>query len=275
MSGFSGDWLSAREPVDLRARNATVRDAFLTHLSVRKAADRSRPLVLLDLGAGTGATLRALAPHIAEPHAWRLAEHDPALIARARALIGEEQTRVEILETDLAAGVPEALLEGVDGVTTSAFLDLVSPGWISAFARQLAARRLPFLAMLTYDGRQSLEPADPLDETIREAMNAHQRGDKGFGAALGPQAADLSREVFQEAGFRVVEGASDWEAEPDEEAFQSMLVDGWVDAARDMAGDMGIDPEALSAWHARRRQDIVARHLVTRVGHRDLAALPV
>ena len=109
MSGFSGDWLSAREPVDLRARNATVRDAFLTHLAVRKGSDPTRPLVLLDLGAGTGATLRALAPHIAAPQAWRLAEHDPALIARARALIGEEQTHIEIVEADLAAGVPEAL----------------------------------------------------------------------------------------------------------------------------------------------------------------------
>ncbi|MBL6430807.1 MAG: hypothetical protein HPM95_04840 [Alphaproteobacteria bacterium] len=84
--------------------------------------------MLLDLGAGTGATLRALAPHIAAPQAWRLAEHDPALITRARALIGEEQTHIEIVETDLAAGVPEALLEGVDGSPPRRFSIWCRPG---------------------------------------------------------------------------------------------------------------------------------------------------
>ncbi|WP_051241689.1 class I SAM-dependent methyltransferase [Stappia stellulata] len=271
MSGFSGDWLSAREPVDLRARNAKVRDAFFNHLAVRRSSDPSRPLALLDLGAGTGATLRALAPHVATPQAWRLAEHDPALIARARTLMDGQEMPVEIVETDLATGVPEALLDGIDGVTTSAFLDLVSAGWISAFARQLAAHRLPFLAMLTYDGRLSLAPADPLDESIREAMNTHQHGDKGFGAALGPQASDLTREAFQQVNFRVVEGPSDWEAERGEQAFQSMLVDGWVEAARDMA----VDADSLARWHERRRGEIAAQELVTRVGHRDLACLPV
>ncbi|MBL6430808.1 MAG: hypothetical protein HPM95_04845 [Alphaproteobacteria bacterium] len=54
-----------------------------------------------------------------------------------------------------------------------------------------------------------------------------------------------------------------------------MLVDGWVEAARDMAADMAIDADALSRWHARRRGEIAARALRHQVGHRDLAALPV
>ncbi|SDU48937.1 class I SAM-dependent methyltransferase [Stappia sp. ES.058] len=266
MSGFSGDWLSAREPVDLRARNANVRDAFVADVTARSATG---PIRLLDLGAGTGATLRAFAPHVATPQAWRLAEYDPALIARARTLFSGERD-IEVVEADLADGVPEALLEGVDAVTTSAFLDLVSAEWVAALARQLAGRRLPFLAMLSYDGRLSLAPSDPLDESIRAAMNAHQHGDKGFGPALGPQAADHTRDVFQAAGFRVVEGASDWEAERHEQAFQSMLVDGWAGAAREMA----VDADELSRWHERRRHEIETERLVTRVGHRDLAALP-
>lgn len=267
MSGFDADWLSAREPVDLRARNVAVREAFVAFLARRHGAG---PVTLLDLGAGTGATLRALKSHLPMPCRWRLAEYDPALIAAARAHPGDADSQVEIIETDLAGGLSDDLLAGVDAVTTSAFLDLVSATWVDALAERLAAHGLPFLAMLSYDGRMTLTPADPLDAPVRAAMNAHQRGDKGFGPALGPSAADHTRETFARHGFGVEDGASDWIARPEETAFQEMLVGGWVEAAR----DMGVDVQALETWHTLRRAQIAAGELVTRVGHRDLAALP-
>jgi hypothetical protein len=267
MSGFSTDWLAAREPVDLRARNTTVRDAFLAFLTENS---RASPLRLLDLGAGTGATARALAPHCPQDTIWRFAEHDPALIAEAERRATADGLVIETVSADLSAGLPASLLEGVDGVTTSAFLDLVSGGWTAALAATLRASRLPFLAMLTFDGRQSLSPTDPLDGRIEAAMRTHQGRDKGFGPALGPDAHTHAVETFAQAGFLVTQGPSDWEALPGEAAFQKMLVDGWAGAAR----ETGAPDADISRWQALRHDQIAAGRLVTRVGHRDLAALP-
>lgn len=270
MSGFSGDWLSAREPADLRARNAAVREAFLDHLEARARKKGDAPLVILDLGAGTGATMRALHPHLRFPTSWRLAEHDPALMALAGEMAERDGLAAEIVAADLAPGLPAELLSGIDAVTTSAFLDLVSAGWIDGLAQTLATRGLPFLAMLTYDGRQSLEPAHPFDETVRGGMLAHQGSDKGFGPALGPKAHAHAAAAFRKAGLHVEEGAADWEALAGESAFQTMLVEGWAEAAR----ETGADAADVEAWLSLRLEQIRSGELVTRVGHFDLAALP-
>ena len=270
MSGFSGDWLSAREPADLRARNAAVREAFLDHLEARARRKGDAPLVILDLGAGTGATMRALHPHLRLPTSWRLAEHDPALMALAADMAERDGLAAEIVAADLAPGLPAGLLDGIDAVTTSAFLDLVSAQWIDGLAETLATRGLPFLAMLTYDGRQALEPEHPFDETVHAAMRAHQGSDKGFGPALGPKAHAHAAAAFRKAGLQVTDGAADWEALPGETAFQTMLVEGWAQAA----GETGADAAALESWLALRLEQIPAGELVTRVGHFDLAALP-
>ena len=91
----------------------------------------------------------------------------------------------------------EAALDGpVDLVTTSALLDLVSDEWLQRFVVETAARRLPVYAALSYDGRIEMTPADAADEKIIAAVNAHQRTDKGFGPALGPDGgADGDRAV--------------------------------------------------------------------------------
>lgn len=275
MSGFSGDWLAAREPADLRARNADVRAAFCAHLRETSETRGNRPLRVLDLGAGTGATMRALSPHLGMPHLgvsvrWRLAEHDPALIALARDLAARDGHEAEVVAADLSQGVSKDLLAGVDAVTTSAFLDLVSAGWIDGLAETLKRAGLPFLAMLTYDGRQSLDPEHPFDETVRAAMAAHQGGDKGFGAALGPAAHAHAAARFRGQGYRIIEGRSDWQALTEESAFQTMLVEGWAQAAR----ETGASASEVESWLELRLTQIADAHLIARVGHRDLAALP-
>lgn len=269
MSGFSADWLAAREPVDLRARNADVRRAFTEALAARRAT-LERPLRVLDLGAGTGATLRALAAHLPPDTGWRFAEHDPVLIARALELADRDGHAVEAVQADLSQGLDDALLDGVDAVTTSAFLDLVSAAWIDGLAEALARHRLPFLAMLTFDGRQGARPSHPLDAAIEAAMQSHQGRDKGFGPALGPGAHGHALAAFAAAGLRTHEGRSDWEALPGETVFQTLLVEGWAQAAR----ETGLDDAAVGEWLALRRDQIAAGGLVTMVGHHDLAALP-
>lgn len=76
MNGFAADWLALREPVDAAARDPD--------LARRFAAILPRPARLADLGAGTGANARVLAPLIGGDQAWLLVEPDPVLRAAQR-----------------------------------------------------------------------------------------------------------------------------------------------------------------------------------------------
>lgn len=265
MSGFSSEWLSLRAPVDARARNEEVTSAFLERLP------QDRPVRIVDLGSGTGATVTALAPRVAAKQRWTLLDNDEALLqiasGRAAEIAGLE---IETAVTDLSRGIDASAIEDADAVTTSAFLDLVSAEWIDALVAALAERRLPFLAFLTYDGRASLDPPHAFDETIRLAMNRHQKTDKGLGAALGPDAAQYALQRFIAAGYTVVAGASDWQASAEETAFQAALLDGWANAAL----EIGEDETRVKHWREERQRQLDSGGLTSMVGHIDFAAFP-
>jgi SAM-dependent methyltransferase len=89
MSGFSSDWLALREPADGAARSQAL------VASVADFASSAKSLTVLDLGAGTGSTLRALAPHLPTAQRWMLVDHDASLVAAGRRILAEwaEATR--------------------------------------------------------------------------------------------------------------------------------------------------------------------------------------
>ncbi len=266
MSGFSAEWLDVREPLDARARNPGIlaRAAAL-------CAELSAPRIT-DLASGTGSTLRAMQPVLPADQVWRLTDHDRTLIetAHARAHAEFPELNVETLQADLAHGIEPLLDEPVDLLTTSAFLDLVSADWLDGLVAAVAARRIPFYAALTYDGRISCQPEHPLDDTVRAAVNRHQYGDKGFGPALGPRAVLQAVKRFEAAGFSVDFAPSDWEAEPADAAFQHALVDGWAQAALDMDVPAG----EVSNWQSARRAAIADGHSHITVSHHDFLAVP-
>ena len=118
------------------------------------------------------------------------------------------------VEADLNRDFEMVLGGTIDLVTTSALLDLVSEAWLQRFVREAAARSLPVYSALSYDGRTEIVPTDELDEAIIAAVNAHQRGDKGFGPALGPIAAQTAIARFESSGYSVVHGQAEWIAGP-------------------------------------------------------------
>lgn len=266
MSGFSPDWLALRAPADDRARARSARDAALATLRGQPA-----PLIV-DLACGTGSTVRALTPHLGTGQRWRLVDHDPDLLAHAKEECGKLEGigPVQTMACDLACDT-HGPLAGAHLVTTSAFLDLVSHAWLTRLVEALAGRDLPFYAALTYDGRLSCDPPHALDETVRHLVNLHQKGEKGFGPALGPDAAQKAWDLFGATGYNVTEARSDWNCLESEPIFQSALVEGWARAA----GEIGVlAPHELDDWRNFRLQAIKAGRSRILVGHIDILATP-
>jgi hypothetical protein len=261
---FSASWLELREPHDRRARSAAVLDAV-----ARAFADHTA-VSITDLACGTGSTLRALSPRLKARQNWRLADNDLSLLARTPQSQPPDlmvTTTPIDLELDL-----EAALDGpADLVTTSALLDLVSDAWLGRLAVESAARRLPVYAALSYDGRVDMTPSDPGDGAIIGAVNQHQRTDKGFGPALGPDAAKLAPQHFERVGYAVVQGASDWVFGPTDREIQLETLTGWATAAREI-GTVPL-PDVVS-WLTRRRDLVAAGRSTIRVGHIDFFAKP-
>jgi hypothetical protein len=261
---FSAEWLALREPYDKRARSTAVLDAVSAAIGGRSS------IAIVDLACGAGSTLRALSPRLRATQSWRLTDNDLGLLARAAEFANPPQLTTDPVAVDLARDL-EVVLDGpVELVTTSALLDLVSHDWLDRFATECAARRLPVYAALTYDGHATLDPVDPLDARLIDAVNAHQRTDKGFGPALGPSAAAAAPERFKALGYGVTLGASDWVFGPKDVDIQAEVLTGWAAAAR----EIGIPIDDVITWLARRRDHIAAGCSAMRVGHVDFFAQP-
>lgn len=266
MSGFSAEWLALREPHDLAARNAAVLDAVATAFTEEKS------ISVVDLACGTGATLRALGPHLPPRQTWRLVDNNLSLLAKASALGRPPHVTVIAKPVDLVRDLELALDGPLDLVTTSALLDLVSAQWLDRLVVEAAARRLPVYAALSYDGRTIIEPAGVLDRELLAGFDAHQRTDKGFGPALGPAAAARAIERFEHVGYSVVEGRSDWIFGPDDRAMQDALFAGWAEVA---ALTTRLSSGEINGWLAQRRADLAAGRSHLRVGHVDIFARPI
>lgn len=261
MSGFDTSWLDLREPADRSARNADLLAKAIA------AAMRFQPSICVDLGCGTGATLRAFgeaAPRIR----WRLVDNDPALLEEAGNRLPEE-CDVQTFRADLA-DMPERILQGAGLVTASALFDLCSQGYVDRLGALLERTGTGLYAALNYDGTVEWEEPHPLDGEVLAAFNTHQRGDKGFGPALGPHSLPALCRCFEREGFTVRSAASSWRLDERHLALHQAFVAGMADAV----GSMGrIAADAIEEW--RRTRLAAAETTRCQVGHADLLALPV
>ncbi len=267
MSGaFATDWLDLREPVDAVARSRGLLDRLAAW---RRLRGRLR---VVDLGAGTGANLRWSASALGGEQDWTLVELDPALIAAGEGRLRPMALSWRYRRLDLAADLEQLPVENVDLITASALLDLVSDAWLGrlvALQRQTGAAL--YLA-LSYDGRIGWQPEDPDDAAVTVAINRHQRVDKGFGPALGPQAvATLAALLAGSRGELRVE-RSDWLLGPADGALQAALLAGYAEAAATVPGLTG---GQLARWLERRRSALDAGRSHAVVGHQDLLFLPL
>lgn len=244
---FDREWLDLRAPADAAARDPGLHDAARAYLS----AD-PWPLAL-DLGAGTGATLRSFA---AAGVRWRLVDRDPELLAIA----AERHPEAEPVVADLAR-LDDLPLAGIRLVTCSALLDLAAAAWLDGLAARLAAAGTALYAALSYDGGLAFTPDHPEDAAIIAAFNRHQRGEKGLGGrALGPDAARHLAAALANRGFRVRLAASPWGLGPG--PLLAALLGGIASAAAEAGAETG-------RWRQARAAATGAS-----VGHLDLFAVP-
>lgn len=267
MSGFASDWLALREPYDHAARAATPLEALAAW-----AGDRGQ-LAIVDLGSGTGSNLRGTSPALAVPQRWTLVEHDPLLIAAGTPGLASLAPGVTAgyRELDLQADLEAALPAGTDLVTAAAFIDLVGAAWLDRLVAAATTGRFALYIVLSYDGGWRWRPGDIFDAAIKRLFDAHQATDKGFGPALGPQAASALRDRLAGAGGRLLTAASDWQLGYADRAIQAALLDGYVGAAVELAPEQTGE---ITDWAAQRRRYIEAGRSVHRVGHQDLLWLP-
>jgi SAM-dependent methyltransferase len=274
-STFDADWLTLREPVDHRSRG----EGLLTVLQETWVARGwSR---VLDLGSGTGSNLRYLSPRLPGGQRWTLLDHDRTLLARVR----PPGPHVEVvpMEGELATEGIEAV-DQADLVTASALLDLVSEAWLRTLVLRCTAARCGVLLALSYDGSVRWAPTaggdppewaeaggDALDLLVLEAVNRHQRRDKGTGAALGPDAGARAAALFRESGYRVYTTPSPWRLGPGDTALALALVEGWGDATVE---EYPWGEWAIREWQRRRRVALESGEVQVTVGHLDVLALP-
>ena len=269
MAGFTADWLALREPADARARSAKLATLVADRLAL------AAPPRVLDLAAGTGANARYLAEFLSPGHGgqhrlqWLLVDHDSALLALAAAAL-KATHQVEIRAVDLAFAFEPAaddICAGRDLVTASALLDLVSEPWLRALAGKCRGARAVVLFALTYNGDWRCTPREPEDDAVRKLVNRHQRTDKGFGPALGPDGPEAAARTFAALGYEVRRERSDWVLEADARDLQAQLIEGWAEAAAAIAPDRA---GSLQSWKARRLAHLAAGRSRLVVGHEDL-----
>ncbi|GAA2884995.1 trans-aconitate methyltransferase [Pseudonocardia halophobica] len=248
------DWLALREPADAEARALDL---------VEPLCALEPPLVVRDLGCGSGSMGRWLAPRLPRPQRWYLHDRDPRLLAIAAESVPGEPVQGELAElTDLA---------GTSLVTCSALLDLLTADEVHRLARSCVEAGAAALFTLSVTGGARLTPAEPLDTALAAAFDDHQRRVVEGRRLLGPDAGAVAVEAFRALGATVTTRSSPWRLGPGHRELTEEWLRGWIAAACEQEPALADD---AGPYLRRRLAALAAGELRAEVGHVDLRALP-
>jgi hypothetical protein len=265
----SREWLALREPADAAARAGD--------LAARLASTppTTGGWVVHDLGCGTGAMGRWLAPRLSGPQHWVLHDRDPDLLEVAGAhppgpAADGAAVTIEPKHTDVT-GLGPGELAGATLITASALLDLLTDDELTQLVTMCAGAGCPVLLTLSVAGHVKLTPADPLDFRVAAAFDAHQRRDTAGGRLLGPDAVARAVAEFGRWDAEVVVRASPWRLGAGQADLAAEWFTGWLAAACEEQ----VQLEAETGVYRRRRlAQAVGGQLEVTVDHADLLALP-
>lgn len=265
----SDRWLALREPADAAARARDLVEELVRSLPV------SGRRVIHDLGCGTGAMGRWLAPLLPGSQRWVAHDRDPELLELAAAdLPGPAAdgaaVSVETRRTDITRLHPGELADATL-ITASALLDMLTEDELVGLVGVCAGAGCPALLTLTVVGRVELTPGDPLDHRVAAAFDAHQRRTRKGGRLLGPEAAVAARDEFSRLGARVLVRPSPWRLGAPEADLAAEWFTGWVAAACEQQAELAAE---TGAYRRRRLAEARAGRLTVTVEHADLLVLP-
>ncbi|WP_432075619.1 methyltransferase domain-containing protein [Streptomyces wuyuanensis] len=302
---YAPEWLALREAADAAARAPELLEPLRLRLPGSGAAPADRqgrvaPLVIRDLGCGTGSMGRWLAPRLSGRQHWILHDHDPRLLELAstrlpRTAADGSPVTVATERGDISRLTAERLM-GTSLVTASALLDVLTREELDGLVAACAGAGCPALLALSVVGRVDLAPADPMDAEITDAFNAHQRREEHGRRLLGPDAVAAASVAFARRGMTVRVQTSPWRLgagagipadavaapgaadgagrAPDERLSRRLTAEwlrGWVGAACEQRPDLA---SRADAYLQRRLEACEAGELGVVVHHSDVLALP-
>ena len=285
---FESSWLDTREDADVRARNVSITK------SLRAFLDDVERINVVDLGAGTGALFRYLAPRINRRQTWRLVDSSDKLLrqsethlaawADARQLTvgaskdlwcatnAKEEYCVFHEQKNFGGGLLDLSVNSkINLITASALLDLVSLNWVEELTALCLQRQASFYGSLTYDGKIDWSPSHPGDIKLLQLLNKDQRRDKGLGPALGPDAIAAARRAMASRGFVVAIGPSPWVLGPVDEDLQTALLSQWGILLKQ---NTDLPSREVQLWKDFHLDAIAKGKSYLRVGHQDMWATP-
>jgi len=261
----SVEWLSLREEADAESRSRTL---------ARKAARMLQtPIVVHDLGSGTGSMMRWLAPRLPGPQTWVLHDWNHSLLDHAAQRASDSTGHPATVHTSVrdVGQLRDSDLAGASLVAMSALLDVLTREETETIVRACVAAGAPALFTLTVSGRVDLEPFDPGDRVFESAFNDHQRRTTAGRRLLGPDAVATAIDLFEAAGWSVRVAGSPWRLDASEPALVGEWLEGWIAASVD-------ERPALEEWADEylltRRAQLIDGTLRVVVHHQDLLAWP-
>lgn len=274
---FDSEWLTLRRRADHQARHTLLNEEANYWLTMRHRSH------IVDLGAGSGNNAHYLIPWLGPQQHWRLLDQDAKLLREAEKsleplLDDEHQLDTIVVDLNRLDLVSMHQQWPIDLVTASALLDLASESWIAHLARMCVDIQAAALLALNVNGHWAITGnKHPLDETVRQAFNAHQRRSKGLGQgpAMGPMAVHAAEKAFKDLGYSVQTGTSVWSLLANSAYTKGLgfrLISGWHQAACEMLPDQS---DEFDVWYVSRQTDLANGQVGIEVGHTDLYAEPL
>jgi len=253
-------YLRAKRSVDDRALNHGVLEAFDAALRAI-----SRPLRVLELGAGVGTMVPRLLDRGLMAARYTLVDHDARSLAAAAADLGRisgQRVELDFVEDDVFDWLGASAEPPFDAVLASAFLDLVDVRELLPLIWRRLRPGAPFWFSINFDGETIFVPElagdteilaryhRTMDERVR---NGRRAGESRTGRRL--------LEVIPASGARITAaGSSDWVVWPEggrypgDEAYFLHHIVHTIDEA--LSAEASLDQAALASWIAARHAQI-------------------
>ena len=262
----SDTWLALREPADAVARARELVD----YLERDPGG-----WVIHDLGGGTGAMGRWLAPRLCGPQHWVIHDRDEDLLACAGVeppgpAADGAAVIVAARRSDITRLQPRELADATL-ITASALLDMLTEAELASVIAACVGAGCPVLLTLSVVGRVDITPPELLDRRVAAAFNAHQRRTTERGRLLGPGAVAFAVEEFGRHGSEVLVRPSPWRLGPEQADLTAEWFKGWVGAAGEQEPDLARE---IDAYTYRRLAQLSTGQLTATVDHADLLVRP-